>query len=95
MKKEPVDTPAPAEAEQTPEAIRNGEVDALIVNGAAAPQIFTLKGSELPYRLMVEQMTEGTLMLSKEGTILYANHAFAQLAAGRWSTSLERSSRHS
>ena len=80
MKKEPVDTPAPAEAEQTPEAIRNGEVDALIVNGAAAPQIFTLKGSEFPYRLMVEQMTEGTLMLSKEGTILYANHAFAQLA---------------
>lgn len=67
------------EAEQTLSAIRSGEVDGLVVNGAAGPQVFTLKSSEEPYRMLIERMTEGALTLSPEGIILYANQAFARL----------------
>ena len=35
-----------AEAEETLRAIRNGEVDALAIETATGPQIFTLKGAD-------------------------------------------------
>lgn len=68
-----------AEAEQALHAIRNGEVDSLVVNGAEGPRVFTLQGAEEPYRLLIEQMNEGALTLSPEGIILFANQTFARL----------------
>jgi PAS domain S-box-containing protein len=68
-----------AEAEEALNAIRNGEVDGLLVAGPEGEQIFTLNGSQEPYRLLIEQMTEGALTLSPEGVILYANQTFAGL----------------
>ncbi len=68
-----------AEAEETLNAIRNGEVDGLLVAGPEGEQIFTLHGSQEPYRLLIEQMSEGALTLSSEGVILYANQTFAGL----------------
>jgi PAS domain S-box-containing protein len=68
-----------AEAEQTLEAIRSGEVDALLVSGEKGDQIYTLKSSEYPYRVMIEQMSEGALKLSSEGLILYCNASFARM----------------
>ena len=65
------------ELEETIEAIRGGEVDALVVDGAQGPQIFTLNGAEEPYRILVEHMQEGALSLTDDGTIAYANKAFA------------------
>ena len=67
-----------AEAEETLDAIRSGEVDALVVSGDQGDQVFTLKGAEYPYRVLIEQMQEGAAMLAMDGTILYAN---AHLAA--------------
>ena len=67
------------EAEQTLNAIRTGEVDGLVVNGAAGPQVFTLRSSEEPYRMLIERMSEGALTLSPEGIILYSNQTFARL----------------
>ncbi len=67
------------EAEQTLAAIRNGEVDALVVDGAKEKQVYTLQGADEPYRLMVERMHEGAATILLEGTILYANHHFAQM----------------
>jgi PAS domain S-box-containing protein len=67
------------EAEETLDAIRSGEVDALVVSGPAGEKVFTLEGAEHPYRVLVESMNEGAISLSKEGTILYCNVAFARM----------------
>lgn len=69
------------EAEETLRAIRQGEVDALVVEGPSGEQqVFTLQGAETPYRVLVEEMNEGALLLGADGIILYANARFAQLA---------------
>jgi PAS domain S-box-containing protein len=75
-----------AEAEETLNAIRNGEVDGLVVAGSEGQQVFTLQGAQEPYRLLIEQMSEGALTLSRDGVILYANQPFAkmlQMPSGR------------
>jgi len=69
-----------AEAEETLHAIRNGEVDALVVNAPEGEQIFTLRGAEASYRILVEAMNEGAMLLMTDGTILYANSRFAAMA---------------
>ncbi|MBV5330151.1 MAG: PAS domain S-box protein, partial [Chlorobium sp.] len=67
------------DAEETLRAIGSGEVDALIVSGADGEQIFTLKGAEYPYRVLVETMNEGAATLTADGTILYCNNRLATL----------------
>ena len=68
-----------AEAEDMLRAIRAGEVDAIVVNGPSQPAVYTLKGAADPYRLLIEQMSEGALTVSASGVILYCNAAFAQM----------------
>ena len=51
------------EAKSVLEAIRQGEIDALLVAGAEGSQVFTLEGAEQPYRIMVESMSEGAATL--------------------------------
>ena len=67
------------EAEETLAALRSGEVDALVINGPSGEQVFTLKGADHAYRLIVEEMAEGALTLSLDGTILYCNGRFSAL----------------
>ncbi len=67
------------EAQELIEAVRTGAVDALAVQGPSGPRIFTLEGTDLGYRALVEQMNEGALLLSPEGTVLYANAALAEM----------------
>jgi PAS domain S-box-containing protein len=67
------------EAEETLQAIRNGEVDALVTGGPAGEQVYTLKGANQPYRILIETMNEGALTLSAEGTILYCNSRFSEM----------------
>ncbi len=68
-----------ADAEETLRAIRSGEVDGLVVSTAAGEQVYTVEGANAPYRFLVEEMTEGALMLLEDGTIVYANTRFAEL----------------
>ncbi len=68
-----------SEAEDTLEALRRGEADALVVQGPAGPRVFTLRGAERPYRMLVERMSDGALLLSDAGVVLFANRAFAEL----------------
>ncbi|HEY1542477.1 MAG TPA: HWE histidine kinase domain-containing protein [Xanthobacteraceae bacterium] len=68
-----------AEAEEALRAIYQGEVDALVVRGPDGPQVFTLRGAQEPYRILVEHMHEGALTVSDAGLILYCNHHFATL----------------
>lgn len=68
-----------AEAEETLRAIHEGEVDALVIETATGTQIFTLKGAEIPYRVMVETMNEAAVTLTPDGTILYCNQRFGEM----------------
>ncbi len=67
------------EAEALIAAVRTGAVDALAVQGADGPRIFTLEGADQGYRTLIEEMNEGALLLSPEGTVLYCNAALAEL----------------
>ena len=53
----------------------------MVVSGPSGEKVFTLEGAEHPYRVLVESMNEGAISLSKEGTILYCNSAFARMVA--------------
>jgi PAS domain S-box-containing protein len=61
------------------EAIRSGEVDAIVVAKGGSSRIYTLEGPDSPYRALVESIREGALTLSAEGMILYANARFASM----------------
>ena len=67
------------EAEDTIQAIRSGEVDALVVSGPEGERIYTLKGADHAYRILVETISEGTVTLSPDGDILYANQQMAAM----------------
>ena len=67
-----------SEALDTIEAIRSGAADAVIGNGPQ-PNVLTLAGADLPYRMIVEMMGEGSVTLATDGTILYCNDQFAQM----------------
>ncbi|HJU62849.1 MAG TPA: PAS domain S-box protein, partial [Candidatus Binatia bacterium] len=67
------------EAEETLAAIRSGEVDALVVSGAHGEQIYTLRGADHSYRVLLEDMNEGAATLVPDGAVLYCNKAFAEM----------------
>ena len=67
------------EAQDLIHAIRTGAVDALAVQGADGPRIFTLQGADHSYRALIEQMNEGALLLGQRGTVLYCNACLAGL----------------
>src|SRR3954468_14088234 len=68
-----------AEAREALEAIRNGDVDALVIGGPQNRQIYTLESADRSYRLLIEQMREGAIMLSTDDAVLYSNEALAEM----------------
>ena len=68
-----------AEIEDALSAIRNGEVDAIMVSGSQGEQVYSVSSAETPYRTFIEEMSEGAVTLTKEGTILYCNQRFAKI----------------
>lgn len=68
-----------AETEDTLDAIRNGEVDAIIVSGNDGEKVFSLNTSETPYRTIIEEMDEGAVTITRKGMVLYSNHRFAEI----------------
>ncbi len=68
------------EANDTIEAIRTGQVDALVLKEATGLQVYTLKSADHTYRVIIEKMKEGAVTLDSEGLILYSNSAFAAMA---------------
>ncbi|GJL60795.1 MAG: hypothetical protein NPIRA03_36520 [Nitrospirales bacterium] len=65
------------EAEDTLQAIREGAVDALIVETGEGDQVFTLKSADYPYRLIIDNMIQGAVIFDDAGIIFYANTTFA------------------
>ncbi len=67
------------ELEDTLEAIRSGEVDAIVVSKDDVQQVYTLEGSDHPYRALIDNIREGALTLSRAGMILFSNARFEEM----------------
>jgi PAS domain S-box-containing protein len=67
------------EAEETLRAIRQGAVDAFVVEDAEGQRVYTLEGSDLPYSVLAERMQQGAAMLNDRSEIIYCNLSLAQL----------------
>ena len=67
------------EAEEALRAIREGEVDALVVEGPEGPRAQPLGEATHPYRVLVEQMRDAALILSGDGVVLYCNGRLSDL----------------
>jgi len=67
------------EAAETLRAIRQGAVDAFVVEEPEGHRVYTLEGSDLPYSVLVERMQQGAAMLNDRGEIIYCNLSLAQL----------------
>jgi PAS domain S-box-containing protein len=75
------------EAEETLTAIRQGEVDALVIDSPQGEVIYTLTSADYPYRLMIDEMNEGAVSVSPDSYILYSNRNFASILGLTESTS--------
>ncbi|MBC7850035.1 MAG: PAS domain S-box protein [Chitinophagaceae bacterium] len=70
-----------AEAYQSIEAIRDGEIDAYLINDSQnRNQVYTLAGGDHAYRILIEKVSEGAINVTEEGTILFANTYFLEMA---------------
>lgn len=67
------------EANDTIEAVRTGQVDALIVKDKTGHQLYTLKSADQTYRVFIEKMIEGAVTLDEKGLVLYSNSRFASM----------------
>src|SRR6201992_1673666 len=67
------------EANETIEAIRSGQVDALVVKDGDKHQLYTLKSADQTYRVFIEKMNEGVATINEDGFILYSNSRLAMM----------------
>ncbi len=67
------------EANSIIDSIKEGAVDALVVNLEGEPNIYSLQSADYTYRILIEKFGEGALSLSEEGLILYCNEYFSKL----------------
>lgn len=67
------------EPEEIIRAIREGEIDALVVNDSRGEKVYSLRNADVLYRCMVERMQEGAIALDRSGLIVYANAHFATM----------------
>ena len=68
------------EAEATLDAIRTGQVDALVVSGPKGEQTRTIEGAEHPYFVLLNAMSDGAALLEPGGEILFGNRSFGDIA---------------
>jgi PAS domain S-box-containing protein len=68
-----------AEASETIEAIRTGQIDALVVESEKGQELYTLTTADHAYRIIIEQMGQGALTLNERGLIHYCNSCFANI----------------
>ena len=72
-----------SDAQATIEAIRRGEVDALMVDGAG---VVLLESASAPYRELVEHMRHGVLTITEECRVSYANARFRSMVGAAHGT---------
>ena len=68
------------EAETTLEAIRTGQVDALVVSGPRGERTLTIEGATHPYFVLLNAMSDGAALLEAGGAILFGNRSLGEIA---------------
>src|SRR4051812_34620821 len=67
------------EANDTIEAIRTGQIDAIVVENEQGHQLYTLRTADQAYRVFIEKMKEGAVTLNTQEIIVYCNTQFATM----------------
>ena len=67
------------EANSILDAIRQGEVDSLVLHEDGEPAIYSIASADYTYRLLIENFGEGALSITEEGLILFCNNYFSSL----------------
>jgi len=68
------------EAHEAIRAIRSGSVNALIVGeDSFGKKIYSQRSAGESYRILIQEMNEGALTLTREGLILFANNSFVEM----------------
>ena len=70
-----------SEANETIDAIRTGQIDALVVESEKGRELYTLTTADHAYRIIIEQMGQGALTLNERGLIHYCNSCFANMVS--------------
>jgi two-component system, NarL family, sensor kinase len=70
-----------AEAEEILQAISQHKVDAFVIGQPDQEQIYTLKGADHAYQVILETINEGAATVGADCTLYYCNPAFAALLA--------------
>ena len=68
-----------AEAEATLEAIRTGQVDALVVSGPRGEQTLTIDGASHPYFVLLNAMGDGAALIDRDGAMLFVNKGLGRI----------------
>lgn len=61
------------------DSIREGSIDAFVLEKDGQPKIYSLESIDYTYRILIEKFGEGALSISGEGLILYCNVYFSRL----------------
>jgi two-component system, cell cycle sensor histidine kinase and response regulator CckA len=69
-----------AETQETLRALQTGEADAIVVASGDGHRVYSVTGADMAYRLWIQSMAEGALMLSADRLVFFANHQFAEMA---------------
>ena len=69
------------EANETIEAIRRGEIDAIVIKGKHGNEVYTLESADHTYRVFLEKMSEGAVTLDERGGVQYSNLSFASMVS--------------
>ena len=67
------------EAMESIDAIKTGQIDALVAAQEKDLKVFTEEAADKPYRILIEKMNEGAVTLNEDGTILYCNSYFSNM----------------
>ncbi len=67
------------EARESIDAIKTGNIDALVIADKKDLRVLTEKTADKTYRILIEKMHEGAVTLNEDGTIIYCNSYFANL----------------
>ncbi|HTD93718.1 MAG TPA: PAS domain-containing sensor histidine kinase [Chitinophagaceae bacterium] len=67
------------EANDTINAIKTGQIDAIVVEDDNGHQLYTLKTADHAYRVFIEKMKEGAVTLNTSEIIVYSNSQFAAM----------------
>ena len=67
-----------ADLERALEAIRSGDVDALVMGGGGRVQLYQRTTADRCYKVMIEELGAAVATVSRLGLIVYANQRLAE-----------------